>query len=127
MRVRGAIDGFGKFRQILTLFCRVWAFMMDFEMFPSWSVVLRSFLVGSRAVHMHLCGAAGASSFGICPTRARAMLTCNIIADAPQSYLRADIARRYTASCFSPSAGWGVPEFRMAAIGNFEAVISTCV
>ena len=24
-------------------------------------------------------------------------------------------------------ASWGVPEFRMAAIGNFEAVISTCV
>ena len=28
--------------------------------------------------------------------RTRAVLTCNIIADAPQSYLRADIARRYS-------------------------------
>lgn len=50
--------------------------------------------VGS--LHMHLCGAAGASAFGNCRTRARAVLTCNIIADAPQSYLRADIARRYS-------------------------------
>lgn len=53
-------------------------------------------MVARARLHMHLCGAAGASAFGICPTRARAVLTCNIIADAPQSYLRADIARRYS-------------------------------
>ena len=101
MRERGAIYGFGKFRQMLTLSRRVRAFMMDFEMFPSWirerASFSEAFLVGSRAAtQMHLCGAAGASAFGICPTRARAVLTCNIIADAPQSYLRADIARRYS-------------------------------
>ena len=32
----------------------------------------------------------------------------------------------YVREFASQVLNWGVPEFRMAAIGNFEAVISTC-